>query len=57
MELPRLRPVILNILIIGHKFEPESMVPVADSRPIKVKFASSLSDQMKWKFSPGIYNH
>lgn len=57
MELPRPRPVILNILIIGHKFEPESMIPVADSRPINVKFASSLSDQMKWKFSPGIYNH
>ncbi len=41
-------------LKIGHKFEPESMTPLTDSKPIKVKFTSSISDQMKWKFVPGI---
>ena len=38
----------------GHKFEPESMVPVTDSSPIKVSFQSSLSDKMKWKFIPEV---
>lgn len=54
MELQRQQQVISIIIIIGHKFEPESMTPLTDSRSIKVKFASSLSDQMKWKFAPGI---
>ena len=29
------------------------MTPLRDSKQITVKFASSLSDQMKWKFAPG----
>lgn len=53
MGLQRQRQVLLYKLTLGHKFEPESMTPLADSKPIKVKFASSLSDQMKWKFAPG----
>ncbi|TPX35686.1 hypothetical protein SmJEL517_g02016 [Synchytrium microbalum] len=36
----------------GHKFEPESMVPVANARPIRVTFDSSTSDAMRWNFKP-----
>ncbi|RKO86249.1 cytochrome c oxidase assembly protein CtaG/Cox11 [Blyttiomyces helicus] len=36
----------------GHKFEPDSMVPVADARRIKITFDASLSDRMKWTFVP-----
>ncbi|KAI8926624.1 cytochrome c oxidase assembly protein CtaG/Cox11-domain-containing protein [Entophlyctis helioformis] len=37
---------------LGHKFEPESMVPVTAARPIKILFDSSLADTMYWKFTP-----
>ncbi|KAI9208632.1 cytochrome c oxidase assembly protein COX11, mitochondrial-like protein [Polychytrium aggregatum] len=36
----------------GHKFEPESMKPVPGSRKIKISFAASTSDAMKWHFVP-----
>ncbi|KND01728.1 uncharacterized protein SPPG_03521 [Spizellomyces punctatus DAOM BR117] len=36
----------------GHKFEPESMVPVPNSRKVKIRFASSVSDSMRWSFVP-----
>ncbi|KAL2916931.1 Cytochrome c oxidase assembly protein cox11, mitochondrial [Polyrhizophydium stewartii] len=40
------------ITSLGHKFEPESMVPVAGARPIRILFDSSVADTMKWKFTP-----
>ena len=55
MELPKHQLVISKTQRIGHKFEPESMTPLTDSKPIKIKFTSSISDQMKWKFVPGIH--
>ena len=36
----------------GHKFEPESMVPLKKSRPIRITFDASLADTMLWKFIP-----
>ncbi|KAJ3293025.1 Cytochrome c oxidase assembly protein cox11, mitochondrial [Borealophlyctis nickersoniae] len=36
----------------GSKFEPETMVPVTGARKIKIQFESSLSDKMRWKFTP-----
>ncbi|KAI9001671.1 cytochrome c oxidase assembly protein CtaG/Cox11-domain-containing protein [Gaertneriomyces semiglobifer] len=36
----------------GHKFDPESMVPVPNARKIKVRFESSVSDRMRWSFTP-----
>eukprot|EP00842_Homolaphlyctis_polyrhiza_P003937 jgi/Hompol1/4544/HPOL_000100-RA len=37
---------------IGHKFDPDSMVPVADARPIRIIFDSTVADTMGWKFVP-----
>ncbi|KAJ3297538.1 Cytochrome c oxidase assembly protein cox11, mitochondrial [Rhizoclosmatium sp. JEL0117] len=36
----------------GQKFDPATMKPVAGSKPIRIRFQSSLSDSMKWKFTP-----
>ncbi|KAI8826198.1 cytochrome c oxidase assembly protein CtaG/Cox11-domain-containing protein [Fimicolochytrium jonesii] len=36
----------------GHKFEPESMIPLANAQKLKIKFASSVSDHMRWSFTP-----
>lgn len=36
----------------GNRFEPETMVPVANARPIKISFDASLADTMQWKFVP-----
>ncbi|KAJ3409774.1 hypothetical protein CcCBS67573_g00800 [Chytriomyces confervae] len=36
----------------GAKFDPATMKPVAGARPIRIRFNSSLSDSMKWKFTP-----
>jgi cytochrome c oxidase assembly protein subunit 11 len=38
----------------GHKFEPESMVPVPGARRIRVHFNSSLSERLKWRFVPEV---
>ncbi|KAJ3025326.1 UNVERIFIED_CONTAM: Cytochrome c oxidase assembly protein cox11, mitochondrial [Siphonaria sp. JEL0065] len=36
----------------GGKFDPATMKPVVGAAPIRIRFNSSLSDSMKWKFSP-----
>ncbi|KAJ3145995.1 Cytochrome c oxidase assembly protein cox11, mitochondrial [Geranomyces variabilis] len=36
----------------GHKFEPESMKPVPNAQKIRIRFASSVSDHMRWSFTP-----
>lgn len=38
----------------GHKFEPDSMIPMRQANEIKVSFNSSLSEKMKWKFVPEV---
>ncbi|KAJ3158850.1 Cytochrome c oxidase assembly protein cox11, mitochondrial [Geranomyces michiganensis] len=37
---------------VGHKFEPESMKPVPNAQKIRIRFASSVSDHMRWSFVP-----
>ncbi|KAJ3120986.1 Cytochrome c oxidase assembly protein cox11, mitochondrial [Physocladia obscura] len=36
----------------GSKFDPATMKPVLGAKPIRIKFQSSVSDAMKWKFTP-----
>ncbi|TPX56116.1 hypothetical protein PhCBS80983_g04778 [Powellomyces hirtus] len=36
----------------GHKFEPASMIPVENAQKIRIRFASSVSDAMRWSFVP-----
>ena len=41
-------PVTAN----GTKYNPEDMKAVQGARPVRISFDSSVSDKMKWKFSP-----
>ncbi|KAI9290885.1 hypothetical protein K502DRAFT_309996 [Neoconidiobolus thromboides FSU 785] len=34
------------------KFEPENMKPVRDSKKLKIRFTSSMSDSLNWEFTP-----
>ena len=36
----------------GGKFDPERLVPVTDSRRIKVTFNADTSEALPWKFTP-----
>ncbi|KAJ3205141.1 Cytochrome c oxidase assembly protein cox11, mitochondrial [Entophlyctis luteolus] len=38
--------------VSGSKFDPATMKPVVGAKPIRIRFQSSLSDAMKWKFTP-----
>ncbi|KAI8618720.1 cytochrome c oxidase assembly protein CtaG/Cox11, partial [Chytriomyces sp. MP71] len=37
---------------VAQKFDPSTMKPVEGAKPIRIRFQSSLSDAMKWRFTP-----
>jgi len=43
-------PVTAN----GAQLSPESMIPIKNHRKLRISFASSLSDSMKWVFKPQV---